>query len=544
MPTRQAKNLQDAAKVRARAAKIRDVLERASFLEAALERGVDKPTTIARDLVDALFESSLSDDACGARLVTFARRVPAQPKVLEIIGRELDERYREDEAVEVLRLAVAGGAHSKQVLETLGRLLVLRGDADGVPLLERAIERAPDWQPPRIALAAWFVDKNPQRALAVLGDFESDRCHELRAMIYAAAGRKRLAAREQLAALSQYTNDLEARTELCRWHYTEHRYARALEHARTLFAMRSEMTPRQLARIDADDLDDLILGAYRTGGAFAELVPFLRERCAGDVPPQLAYEVFHGLTALRPIGEPELAIRAAEVLAQRCRTDGDRDGALVWTVRIAGVRAQLGDIAALEALARDGLGDNPAGWNALADEYLAVDAYDAAHAAIDRALELDPDSTEALASLFHCALAAGDAGALHRAAEALAAAAPLAHQGPEHLGRSFARRGDAEAAMAHARRGAAVGPYCANAWIGVAEAAIVTRDDAAARAALARSLALAAMEPGDDVSIVHAALHGTPAELEQALAARYEHLAAPPFPVFVEALRAAARRHE
>ena len=537
------KKREDAAKIRLRAAKIADLLERASFLEAALERGIDKPATVARDLVAAVMDSSLPGDASAARLVGFARRMPAEPKVLEIIGRELDERYCEDEAVEVLRLAVASGAQSKQVLEVLGRLLVQRGDADGVPLLERAIERAPDWEPPRIALAVWFVDKNPQRALAVLADHESDQSHELRAMIYAATGRKRLAAREQLAALSVYTNDLEARTELCRWHYNEHRYARALEHARTLFEMRTDMSPRELARIDVDELEELILGAYRIGGAFAELVPFLRERCADGVPPELAYDVFYGLTAQQPIAEPELAIRAAETLAHQARHDGNHDEALVWTVRIAGVRAMLGDIGALEAIARDGLGDNAAGWNTLGEQYLGVEAYDAAHAAIDRALELDPDSTEALAALFHCALASGDAGGLHRSAEAIAAVEPLSHRGPEHLGRSFARRGDAEAAVTHARRAAAVGPYCAIAWTAVAEAAIIARDDAAARAALARSLALEAMEPGDDISIVHAALHGTPATLEQALAARYKHLPALPFPAYVEALRDAARRH-
>jgi tetratricopeptide (TPR) repeat protein len=211
----------------------------------------------------------------------------------------------------------------------------------------------------------------------------------------------------------------------------------------------------------------------------------------------------------------------------------------LWRVRIAGLRAkQLGDVAALEALAREGLDDDPAAWVALADEYNGVELYDAAHAAVDRALQLDPDSAGAIDTMFELALAGGDLVTLHNTSEALAAAKPLWHQGPEHLGRSFARRCEPGPALLHAKRGVELAPYCHNAWLGLGEAHLVAGDLDAARAALARSLAIDAST--EDVAILKAALDRQPDVLERALAERYQHLPALPFAAFVAKLRAAA----
>jgi hypothetical protein len=142
-------------------------------------------------------------------------------------------------------------------------------------------------------------------------------------------------------------------------------------------------------------------------------------------------------------------------------------------------------------------------------------------------------------TLFTLALEGGDAGAMHRASEALAAAKPLWHPGDEFLARSFARRGDGTAALDHSDRALRIAPYCHNAWIARGEALVVAGQLAQAREAAARSQALVTASPGDDLTVLAAALAGDAGALERALAARYP-VPTLPFPVFVEKLRDAA----
>jgi tetratricopeptide (TPR) repeat protein len=203
----------------------------------------------------------------------------------------------------------------------------------------------------------------------------------------------------------------------------------------------------------------------------------------------------------------------------------------LWRVRIAANTS----LSALEALAHEGLDDDAEAWVELADAYNAADCPDAASAAVDRALQLDPNSAGALSTMFDLALTAGDGETLHRVSEALAVVKPQWHQGPEHLGRSFARRGEAAAALVHAKRAVSLAPFCHNAWTGLAEASVVAGDLERAREATKRSLEID--DGDDDTQILNAALFA--GDLEQALAERYGHLPALPFPKFVSLLRRA-----
>lgn len=514
-----------AATILAAARKKRDPEARAAYLEAHLPRA-DKPAKLVELLLDAWFDAAPADAAAKARALAATR--PDDAAFLAALGGELENHYCEDEALDVLRLAVAAGANNRTTLELLGRMLVLRGDAEGVPLLQRVIDRDPTYVPTRIALAAWFVERDPARALAVLGDAATPQAHDLRAMIHEAAGRPREAARELRAALAD--DAFAARKELCDWHFDENRIARALVHARALFVLR-------LKRRRGDDLDDAdvtIAQTYRLAGAFAELVPWLRERA--ELTPTLGWNIYYALAER----DEALAVRGAEAALRGADEDDDADEVQRWRVRIASVRARHGAPAALDAV-RAELGDDATAWIELADAYVAVGNHEAARAAVERARRLDPDAPDALSTLFDLALAAGDGDALHRHAEAIAGARPHWHQGPEHLGRSFARRCEPAAAATHAARAVAVAPYCPKAWIALAEAHVVGDELAAARDAAARARALAPARPGDDLAVLDAALAGEPDALERALAARYRHLAALPFPAFVTRLRAAAR---
>jgi tetratricopeptide (TPR) repeat protein len=521
---------------------LEDASERAAFLEGALDK-VDKRAKLVEPLLDALFDTPLDREAIGEHAVAMCRARAGDLAFLEAVGCELDSRYREDDAIEVLRMAVAAGTARKRTLEALGRLLVLRGDADGVPLLERAIARDPEWDEPRVALATWFHDKDPARALALLEDVDSEYAHELCAIIHRAAGRTADATRSQLEALRHFDNDIEGRKSLSKWHFDENRYAASRVHAKVLLDMRQNLPADEFAAHDLDDLDETISQAYRLGGGYIELIPWLRERASTlGISADLGWDVFHGLTSYSPTLALDLAIQAAEAAMQGEREHEQHDEVRLWRVRIARERAGAGETGVLEALAREGLDDDPAAWVELADAYQRVELYDAAHAAVDHALELDPGSVDAMSTLFDLALAAGDLDAMHRWSEALAAAKPRWHQGPELLGRTYARRGEAQTALVHARRALQIAPFCHNAWMGLGEAYVIAGDLERAREAAMRSIGLEAPNIGDDISILRAAVEGNAEALDAALAARYRHLPALPFPVFVEKLREAARR--
>lgn len=505
---------------------------RAAYLERELVR-VDKPEALLDALGDALFDTG-GNDAIGRTLLAIAKRT-RNAALLDAIGQELELRWCEGEAITVLRLAIDAGSKNHNTRELLGRLLATRGDASCVELLEGVIEDAANNDEACLALALWFLDRDPERALTTLDDVDSAEADDLRAMATGALGRTAAAAAANAQALARYDSALDGHLELCEWHSNEHRYDRALFHARSLFEIRSQK--RGVPAKRHDRVDEVMLHGFLRGRAFAEVVPWLAERCARSVPKALAWDVYEGLTSLNPIQLPEIAIRAAEVLA---KTDS-RTEARAWRVRIASIRASEQDLGPLAALAEDGLDNDAVAWVALANAYHANNASDAASAAVDRALQLDPSSVDALTAMYDLALHAGDLSLMERAARAVAEADPYGHEGCERLGRTLLRRGEGNAALPLAQQAVQAAPYCHNAQLGLGEAYLVVGDLARAREAAKRSAEIWAPDPGEATAVLLAALSGDPDALEAELVTAHRHLPTVPFPNFIAALRAAAK---
>lgn len=514
----------------AAAKKIRDKRARAVYLEQQFPN-VDKPVALVEPLGDALFDT-VGNHGIGQTLLAIAKRTRA-PLLLDAIGQELERRWCEGQAIEVLRLAIAAGSKDEATIEVLGRMLALRGDPDCVAFLERAIANDPDDDAPRIALALWFLDREPERALQAVSVVECGEAEDIRAMLHTAAGRVEAAEDAVAEALAHYDSKLDGHLELCEWHANERRYDRALFHARALVRLR----PKRLAAALRDRVDEAIVHAFHRAAVFGEIESWVIERCARTVPRVIAWDVFHGLTSTTPIRHPELAIRAAEL----CATDVSGDAQL-WRVRIASVRATDDDTSPLAALAEDGLANDAEAWVELANAYHAHGAVDAANAAVDRALQLDPSSVGALVAMFDLATHAGDLVLMERAARAVADADPHGHEGSERLGRMLLRRGEGVAALELAQQAVQIAPYCHNAWLGLGEAQLVIGDLARAREAAKRSAAISAPDSGDDTAVLLAALAGDPSALEAELVVAYRHLPALPFPPFIAALRAACAR--
>jgi tetratricopeptide (TPR) repeat protein len=420
--------------------------------------------------------------------------------------------------------------------EALGRhLLIRRGDPRGIALVERALAMDPSWVKPRATLAAHFLTVDPARSAAILGTVNSPYAHELRAMLHDAAGREAEALLALDEALARFVSLMDARVKLCEWHFEERRFTRSRFHAAALLDLhRTNLEGQYLVRIDR-----AIVWAYRMGGGFHELVPWLRERCRDGIPDHLASHIFLGLASQAATPDFALALRAAE---RALSTAEHEDDIQCWRVMIAQLYAtERGDLSHLEALARDGLADNAAGWGQLARAYGTVRNFDAATACADRALQIDPDSEETLTIHAAIAISIGDGGLLHRLARALTDARPTDHDGYEVLARSHARRDEPSEALENGRRAIEIDPLCNNAWLALSEALVIAGDLAAAAEAAERSHAIEAAGRGDDLTILRAALARDPGALETALGLRYRHLPALPFPTFVEKLRAAAR---
>ena len=143
----------------------------------------------------------------------------------------------------------------------------------------------------------------------------------------------------------------------------------------------------------------------------------------------VAWYVHFGLKSLHPNPDPALTIRAAHAKVELARQIDDDSGARLWQVRAAGVAAEHGDSRPLDELVAGGLADDAAAWIEVGCCYMASDDYDAAGAAADRALLLDPSSGGALVMMCRLAMTMGDADMLHRVAMALLAGKPAWHEG-------------------------------------------------------------------------------------------------------------------
>jgi tetratricopeptide (TPR) repeat protein len=551
----------DAAAVLAKLDDITDPVKRVDVLERALAK-VPDPHELVEPWGDAMWKSPLIPaDQVAARIVAECNARTADHEFLAAAGKFLDDRSCEDEAIEVLQLARRCGSTDGDALCVLGRLLCLQGDADaGVPLLEFEIEDAPEWARPRQELAMHLRTTDPARALALLEPIadqdDEPRSDETRAMLYEQLARPDDARAAIARMLESFDTELEARESMSRWHFFEFRYDRALVHARRLDELLRTLPDKTLRKIspsDRESYDETILQAYRLGGAFAELVPEIRERFATvDPSPTLATEILAGLTALRPIPLPVLARRCAQLLVTHARDANDLATALDHEIDDAELAASLGDLGALEAVA-DRLATtattDPRPYARLVDAFLVVDRLDRASTILDAGLAIDPACPELLAAQFDIALELGDADLARRCTERYLEVAPRSHVGPEHLARISTRTGIFDVALEQSRKALLLGPYCQNAWLARAEALLLTGDHAAARQCTTRALQILAADPGDEISIIDAAAAGDLERLDRELAARISATAAKPhapdvmrpFADYYDRVRAAAR---
>ena len=510
-----------------------DPIERATLLETQLDQ-VTEPGNLMR----AWFEASLTPagrrEITAEKAIAMARARATNANFLDAVGVELARRGFNNEAIEVFRMAIAAGSTTPTTEMLLGYLLLGQENPEGVELLERSLERAPDWGLPRETLAKWYVKREPARVLTLLHTPQGGEEHELRAMAFELLGQHDEMRREEELALAAFTDEGEARWRLAELHTEERNFARAYVHAHRLF----ERIERGEADATNDELVGVVVRAYREAGQLPGLLGWLRAQ--ETLSPTVAWHVHFGLGALHPNPDPEVAIRAAHRMAEVMTERGDSSDARVWQVRAAGVAAKHGNAELLEELVAGGLADDANAWLEVGNCYMASDDYDAAGAAADRALLLDPHSGGALVMMCRLAMTMGDDDMLHRVAMAILVNKPAWHEGPEFLARSFARRLDITAALMHSARTIEMAAYCHNAWTARAEALVIAGDLASAQTCVHKSLAIHAGEPGDEVLMLAAALAGDRETLEAELMHRYRHLPALPFTAYFDQLRAIA----
>jgi len=463
-----------------RRAKGKEPAERADLIERGFAE-IASPQALVKPWFEARLEVPGNREATGARSLEITVD-SADPDFLDAMGNELARRSFDGEAIEVFTRALAAGSKTMMTKMLLGYLLARRGDPACVPLLEEALASSPGWDLPMTTLAAWYVERDPARTLELLVDPRDYEHHDLRAMAYEAMGRTADAERATSAAIASLPRAIDAHRKLAEWHARNYRHARALTHGRALFALRTAAD---------EDIDEAILRAYRDGGAFHELVPWLREYETFSLG--VGWYVYFGLRGQTTNPDPALTMRAAREVSQAYAKQGDVREARKWTIREAYVSALAGDTTHLDELVNSGLDDDPDAWVEVAHTYIAMNEYDAANAAADRALVLDAQQ-------------------------------PLMHQGPEFLARSFARRLDATAALMHSERALAMAAYCHNAWIARAEAFAIAGDLERARAHAERSLAIHPPDAdGDDAVIVLAAVTKNRVQLDAEAAKRHKH---------------------
>lgn len=515
------------------AAEVANTDERAALIEAQLDH-VSDPAALVRPWFDASLTLPARREITAAKALAMSRAHATDTKFLDAVGIELARRNFSNEAIDVFRMALAAGSTTDTTEMLLGYLLLSRQNAEGVPMLERSLERSPEWGLPRQTLAKWYVQRDPSRALTLLATPQDGEERELRAVALEALGQHEDAQRETDAALASFDREVEARWKLVEMHTASRNHARAFLHAHRLFEL--------IERGEADETIDSLVGAvaraYRESGHLSELIPWVRR--TETMTASVAWHIHFGLGALHPNPDPELAILAAHRMAEVMTERGDPSDARVWQVRAAGVAAKHGDPAPLEELVAGGLDDDADAWIEVGNCYMASDDYDAAGAAADRALLLDPDSGGALVMMCRLAMAMGDESMLHRCATALLEQKPTWHEGPEFLARSHARRLELEAALLHSSRAIEMAAYCHNAWTARAEALFVDGDLDGARTCIETTLAIRAGEPGDEVLFLAAALAHDRETLEREMQHRFRHLPALPFPMYTAHLRAIA----
>ncbi len=484
-----------------------------------LRAGFDAVHDGRERLVGPLFEvlaALTTGEAAAAQVRALAEAHLADDDLVRATVDALERGYQRGHAIALARILHERAPGDPNAVWRLARLLDDSGVADDEAreLLTTLVELVPDLAFVRVRLAWRLVEHDPAAALAILGPVrtaEDPDVHDAEAAALTALGRSREAERALARALQAAPSQHVGLVALINRHCVSDRYQRAYELARRLDLTALAADPE----VDADELEaaeDAWMSAHRLAGRGADALAWARARCAGGVPPHLTFDVYYAFRAI----DRELAARAAEARVAQV----DPEERLEWQLIAAGLRARLGDVRALDALAA-AMPESAGAWAERADAYSSNRRFAEADAAAERAFALDPRHNGAFTAWIEAQVRRNRIDDAIACGVAFAAARPWEHQGPERLGILYAKVGRVELALAQSARAVDAAPYChvSQQSRALALFAAGALDDALgfARAALGHEPS-APDDPRDgDADLLVAALTGDGATLERGL---------------------------
>jgi tetratricopeptide (TPR) repeat protein len=511
-----------------------DAATAAEVLTAAIEAGCDDRSRIAHRLFE-LFADGGTREGAAMRLRRLAERHRGDEALLRDVAWLLDNEGQRGHAIALFRFVVDAAPGDVGAIYQLGSLLArnLATRAEGLRLLERAQELAPDHPAPPLQIATTLLPTDPEAALQRLEavkDSDNPLCWGVRAAALDALGQAGEAERALKRALDCAGDPIEGRVRLVRFHRNHSQYERAVMLARDLPLHPDDDDRREEAQ-------DVWLSAHRLSGRQAEIAGQVEALCPDDVvPDHLAWEVYWAYQTTNR------RLSAAAALRLAARESGA--DAAQWRVREASLRAKLGDVQLLDR------GAELAGKHAIAWAQL-VYAYDdngrlpEAVAAAERAHELDPTDVEVLSALEHVQGRLLKFDEQMRIARRLLEEHPYEHQGPERVGWLLAKHGEVESALELTLQAVDAAPYChvAHKVRAIALMMADRLDEARVHIRQAESITPTAEEDYDgDHWLVLCALEGDLSRFEHAWAL---HAAKEPegsFPAFEHKVLGIARR--
>ncbi len=508
----------------------------AAALAAAVERVGDQRSKVVQPLYDVL-EHLGTGEAAAAQLRDLAERHLGDDDFLREVVSTLDHEGQRGHALALARHVVDRAPGDPGAVWQLARLL----DDSGVHrdearvYFERVVELAPDVAVARVRLAWLLLAGDPAGALEVIEPVlasEDSDVYDVQAACLQALGRSAEADRALARALQAAPDPATGLAMLIHRHVVSDRYDRACQLA-------ARLDLEALDRMEADEramVESIWLTAYRMAGRAREVLPRVREVCAGGVPRHLAFEVYYSYRTF----ERELAAAAAEVQAESFEEPSDR---AEWKLIAVGLRAKhTGDARRLESMARR-MPPFANVWAELAFAYERLDRHADADAAAERAFEIDPLANDAFTARIQSLERQNRIDQAIACAEQFAAARPYEHQGPERLGIVLAKIGRVDEALAHSARAMEAAPYCHISQQSRALALFMAGDYAGALDHARRSSGNEPSAPdskGDsDDELLIAALTGDRPALDRGLAA-LEQREPGVYPLYRERLRVAA----
>ena len=418
----------DAAKAYARALKTLPADDRATFL---------------RSMWDALARTTSDDDEIAGRILELVEPLAGDSRLMWDVSSLFVGEDEEGCAIQALYRAHAAKPDDPNVLGQLGRLLAdsIPTRAEGMQMLERAMEIAPAWGTPRRSLAMRLMADDPGRALELVRALlreETMWTYELESFALARLGRAAESEKAlRRAAAASEVEPWKALSDIVHWHTEALQFERAIHVANVLLAQ--EMP-------DAARLEVLSKCAwpFRWAGKIDTIAPALREACKDGVPEVLAWETYWSFEDK----DPKLASAAATVL--RSMHEGDDDAA-TWRVREAVLTARLGDDRPLVAAFEDESLEGEALCQ-LAQSFAKLGRFDDAASVASRAYRADPLCSWAVVEHMLALERGGRVEDALALMQDLRKKKPYDHTGPERAALILAKLGRSEEASTRRTR--------------------------------------------------------------------------------------------